>query len=149
MEEIYSKDVRKLKDLLIQKQEIRQSRLKAMLKLNSQAIKEIISILEKEGFLEKKKEIYRGHRVNKLILSTYKEHEKNKIIAGSLQQKKNAEIQTKDRVWSFMDESPCFFCSNFENCDKDSIINYINCPKLNNWIKSSNFMQVKGQGTAK
>jgi hypothetical protein len=47
------------------------------------------------------------------------------------------EDETVDRTvgtCKTMFESPCFFCAKLETCGEDAIINYFNCPRLNDFI---------------
>ncbi|MHA1683129.1 MAG: hypothetical protein ACTSUE_19475 [Promethearchaeota archaeon] len=81
----------------------------------------LIGILESEGVLEKRKESAEGRTFNRII------YKGGRIANGG-------EISTEKILDPLFFRSPCFFCNNLERCGKSTIINYINCPRLDEWI---------------
>lgn len=130
MGELYLKELDQVKNLLIEREEVRQASLPSLLKINKNKLDKIVTKLESDGFLKKQKELFRGHQVNKIVVI------KNPIFEDLDEDNMRGEnnIQQMTPSWSFMNESPCFFCKNLDTCGPDSTINYLNCPKLNSWI---------------
>ncbi|MFX0099155.1 MAG: hypothetical protein ACFFCS_06195 [Candidatus Hodarchaeota archaeon] len=128
MGELYPKELNQVKNILIEKEEIRQASLTTLLKINKTKLDKIVTQLEADGFLKKQKETYKGHQVNKIVVIKNSIFDEGDRITGE-----NI-MQDVKPSWSFMNESPCFFCNHLDTCSPDSVINYLNCPKLNSWI---------------
>ncbi len=123
----------RVREYIIEKEIAKQSSISSVLKINPARLNAIIGDLEREGFLEKRKSLYHGHQVNTVVLV------KNELppVAYKSTQRPIAVEEAADRAAPTcitMFASPCFFCANLETCGEDNIINYYNCPKLNEFI---------------
>jgi hypothetical protein len=125
--------VQRVKDFLVEKESARQSSISSTLKINQAKLNGILGDLEREGFIEKKKVIHKGHQINTVALvkseldpAVYRRISDQVIVE---------DIPAKYNINGLaMFDSPCFFCSKLETCGEDMHLNYYNCPKLNDWI---------------
>ena len=131
-----NRELDRVKNFLIEKETAKQSTLSSTLKITPARLNDIISTLEKDGFLEKKKTVQNGHQINTVMLvkneldkTLYKNAYKN---LTEVEARCNGEKMAIRGMAIF--ESPCFFCNRLETCGEDSTINYYNCPRLNEWI---------------
>nr|MDO8087570.1 hypothetical protein [Candidatus Sigynarchaeum springense] len=124
--------MQRVKEYIAEKEIAKPSAISSTLKINPERLNSIIGDLEREGFLEKRKSLDRGHQVNTVVLL------KNEIASPAKKDiEQSAVVPTVHRkVGDFkaIFESPCFFCAKLETCGEDNIINYYNCPKLNEFI---------------
>ncbi|MEX2680259.1 MAG: hypothetical protein Q6373_001545 [Candidatus Sigynarchaeota archaeon] len=124
--------MQRVKEYMAEKEIAKPSTISSTLKINPARLNSIIGDLEREGFLEKRKSLDRGHHVNTVVLV------KNEIQSPAQKNiKQSVVVPSIDRIpgaCKTMFESPCFFCNKLETCGEDSIINYYNCPKLNEFI---------------
>ncbi len=116
----------------MEKETAHQKSICSTLKISPARVNEIISVLEHEGFLEKKKSVRNGRQINTVVLI------KNDLDPHSYIDSQNEEPQ-KDKVQNPIEgraifESPCFFCNQLDTCGEDSKLSYLNCPRLNDWI---------------
>lgn len=128
METSLQNELDKVKSFLIDKKYARTASISSKLKIKSSNLNQIISILEGEGFLELKKVLYRGNRINKVFLLNGEE--------SITEERKRFQREIDGlTIGKACFESPCFFCPHFDMCSEENAVNYLNCPKLNAWIE--------------
>ncbi len=125
--------MQRVREYITEKETAKQSSISSTLKITPSRLNSIIGDLEREGFLEKRKALDRGHQINTVVLvksglspAAYKEIQE--ADAGE------KEVDRTIGAGKTMFASPCFFCAKLETCGEDSVINYYNCPKLNDFI---------------
>ncbi|MBD3188310.1 hypothetical protein GF325_15855 [Candidatus Bathyarchaeota archaeon] len=112
----------KLRDILVQRGSIQKNTIPELLKVNQEDLDQILTKLEEEGVLERKRELDKGHQVLKVI---YKGETTTIPFV----------LKDSGKKWTFLEESPCFFCRNFDKCGADPLVNFLKCTKLNSWLQ--------------
>ncbi len=123
----------RVREYIAEKETAKQSSISSVLKITPTKLNAIIGDLEREGFLEKRNSLYHGHQVTTVVLV------KNELPPPAYQNTPepavvNPAIDRTAGTCKTMFASPCFFCAKLETCGEDNIINYYNCPKLNEFI---------------
>jgi hypothetical protein len=131
-----SAQAQRVRDYLTEKESARQSSISSTLKINPSKLNVIIGDLEREGFLEKRKALDHGHQINTVVLvkSMLSPLVYKRIQEAEIDVLEEEAIDRTVGTCKTMFESPCFFCAKLETCGEDAIINYFNCPRLNDFI---------------
>ncbi len=129
--------MQRVREYITEKETAKQSSISSTLKITPSRLNSIIGDLEREGFLEKRKALDRGHQINTVVLvkselspTVYKEAQEADVDEKEADRDADRTIGTGKTMFA----SPCFFCAKLETCGEDVIINYLNCPKLNDFI---------------
>jgi hypothetical protein len=127
--------MQRVREYITEKETAKQSSISSTLKITPTRLNSIIGDLEREGFLEKRKALDRGHQINTVVLV--------KSVLSPLTYKSIQEAAVDEEVvdrtigtGKTMFASPCFFCAKLETCGEDNVMNYYNCPKLNDFIST-------------
>ena len=120
--------IQRVKEYITEKEVAKQATIGSSLKINPSRLNAIIGDLEREGYIEKRKAMDHGHQVNTVVLV--------KATLPPLAYKKDGMVLAEPQAskGKAMFDSPCFFCPKLETWGDDSVINYYNCPKLNEYI---------------
>ncbi|HME53361.1 MAG TPA: hypothetical protein VKM55_14150 [Candidatus Lokiarchaeia archaeon] len=127
-----SREMDKVKHFLLEKEVARQSTISSSLKISPTRLNGIITSLENDGFLEKKKAVHNGHQINTVNL--VKTNLDKGAYKGAVIEEVPDKIEKIPVSGVVIFDSPCFFCAKLETCADDGVVNYFNCPRLNEWI---------------
>jgi ribosomal protein S25 len=127
-----SKDFEKVRNFLVEKSAVRQSTIGSALKITPSRLNDILSALETNGVVQKRKELHKGHQINTIVV--IKDHA-DAYPAAAIKVQPESKGETKPIAGNAFFSSPCFFCKQLETCEPSfNGLNYINCTKLHDWI---------------